>query len=311
MKLALGSLVVFALQSLALAQSEWVEPVSHTDAASSSTKTSTSSSGNKLVKLNSGSSFCFFLPPKPNVYVASTETQGVPYCTKSSVVPGNKVFPSNFISVAHYNKTSKYVQVTGYINPSKAGLMSKDEGGQYDNHGNGNPPGAQCEGYKYFVNLVEPADKRFCIRCCHSKVDCNTGRSEYGCLRVVPGDYSGNTHMNNVFAELDQINPNDSDEETHANDAPSETDSTSTSALSSPQDVEHAIDALAQETSTTDDLSTIKQKWNAFAKRLEQSYPSAQEKIQSLTTTVDNFQIKAQWESFVQDFKSKLQQSEA
>lgn len=117
--------------------------------------------------------------------------------------------------------------------------------------------------------------------------------------------------MNNVFAELDQINPDDSDETTtHADAASSSSDSDSTS-LSSPQDVEQAIDALAQETASTDDLSAIKQQWDAFAKRLEQAYPSAQDKIQSLTTTVDNFQIKAQWESFVQDFKSKLEQNDA
>lgn len=47
--------------------------------------------------------------------------------------------------------------------------MITNGGPQYDNHGAGKPPGAQCAGYKYFVNLVEPADKRFCIRCCRSK----------------------------------------------------------------------------------------------------------------------------------------------
>lgn len=33
--------------------------------------------------------------------------------------------------------------------------------GQYDNHGNGSPPGSVCAGYPYYVNLVEPAESKF------------------------------------------------------------------------------------------------------------------------------------------------------
>lgn len=47
-----------------------------------------------------------------------------------------------------------------------------------------------CNGYKYFVNLIEPDANVFCIRCCESQSDCNLGISTYGCERVVPGDYS-------------------------------------------------------------------------------------------------------------------------
>ena len=41
---------------------------------------------------------------------------------------------------------------------------------QYDNHNKGKPIGAKCDGYPHFVNLVEPANQRFCIRCCEFKV---------------------------------------------------------------------------------------------------------------------------------------------
>ncbi|OAD66547.1 hypothetical protein PHYBLDRAFT_22465, partial [Phycomyces blakesleeanus NRRL 1555(-)] len=94
-----------------------------------------------------------------------------------------------FITTAHYTSNDTYVQVTGFFDRTKYDLLETDGGGQYDAHGNHKPVGAMCKGYPHFVNLVEPSDNRFCIRCCENEDDCNTGRSEYGCLRVVPGDY--------------------------------------------------------------------------------------------------------------------------
>ncbi|KAI9496882.1 hypothetical protein BDB00DRAFT_732394, partial [Zychaea mexicana] len=142
------------------------------------------------VKIAGENDYCFFLPPQPNVEVAPTEDYGVAHCTSKSVVEGNEEFPKGFITKAHYSKTSNYTQVTGYMDPTKFGLLASDDGGQYDDHNKGKPIGAKCLGYNYFVNLVEPANKRFCIRCCDFKADCNTGRSQYGCINVVPGDYS-------------------------------------------------------------------------------------------------------------------------
>jgi hypothetical protein len=79
-------------------------------------------------------------------------------------------FCIGFITTAHYLKTSSYVQITGFFDRSKYNLGSNDGGGQYDNHAHGKPVGAQCKGYNYFVNLVEPDIDRFCIRCCQDKV---------------------------------------------------------------------------------------------------------------------------------------------
>ncbi|KAL1930165.1 hypothetical protein VTP01DRAFT_1319 [Rhizomucor pusillus] len=148
-----------------------------------------------IVKIKGPDDYCFFLPPGPDMEVAPNEKIGVPYCTRRAVVPGNRVFPKGFVTVAHYEEADNFVQVTGYIDSSKAGLIPNDQGGQYDNHGEGKPIGAECAGWNYFVNLVEPADNRFCIRCCNSKDDCNPGRSQYGCMRVVPGDYTKPDNM--------------------------------------------------------------------------------------------------------------------
>lgn len=47
-----------------------------------------------------------------------------------------------------------------------------------------------CNGYKYWVNMLEPDVNQYCIRCCKSQSDCNLGLSTYGCERIIPGDYS-------------------------------------------------------------------------------------------------------------------------
>ena len=32
------------------------------------------------------------------------------------------------------------------------------------------PKGAVCKGWKHFVNLIEPAGRTYCIRCCVRKI---------------------------------------------------------------------------------------------------------------------------------------------
>ena len=57
--------------------------------------------------------------------------------------------------------------------------------------GKGNPQGSQCLGYKHYVELVEPAANRACIKCCDDAADCPTnkgarsmGRYLRGCMRL-------------------------------------------------------------------------------------------------------------------------------
>ncbi|KAG2200464.1 uncharacterized protein EV154DRAFT_525828 [Mucor mucedo] len=137
------------------------------------------------IQVKSASAFCSFMPPKAGDDVGATENDGIPFCTSSAL--GGKTFPSGFIKSAHYASTSTYSQVTGRIDRSKYSLKSSDGGGQYDNKDIDN---VTCNGYKYFVNLIEPDANVFCIRCCKNQADCRLGISTYGCARIVPGNYN-------------------------------------------------------------------------------------------------------------------------
>lgn len=85
--------------------------------------------------------------------------------------------------------TSSIFLVTGCIRPEKLSRLNpSDGGGQYDSSGGagglGNPQGSVCLGYKHYVELVEPADKRACIKCCDDPADCplNKGQCSAHCL---------------------------------------------------------------------------------------------------------------------------------
>ncbi|KAG0739477.1 hypothetical protein G6F57_001045 [Rhizopus arrhizus] len=164
------------------------------------TATTTAGPNGLTVQISSSSNFCIFLPPSPGNKqanggkvdpdaIANSEKNAVAFCTKPNInAPGAGVLPSGFIKSAKYqtNTAAGFVQVRGTLNIAAYQLSSKDDGGQYDNHGKGSPPNSVCAGYPYYVNLVEPSSADFCIRCCEKYSDCNAGRSAYGCDRVVP-----------------------------------------------------------------------------------------------------------------------------
>jgi hypothetical protein len=125
------------------------------------------------------------MPPHPGDDVGGTENDGKPFCTSADL--GGEQFPSGFIQSSHYLDTGSYVQVTGTINAAAYQLSRSDGGGQYDNK---DIDGVTCNGYKYFVNLIEPDAQVFCIRCCSDSSDCHLGESEAGCESIVPGDYN-------------------------------------------------------------------------------------------------------------------------
>ncbi|ORZ17652.1 hypothetical protein BCR42DRAFT_412239 [Absidia repens] len=139
------------------------------------------------ISLKSESAFCSFLPPHAGDDVGGTEENGIPFCSTSGLSSSNRVFPSGFIESAHYASTSAYVQVTGRMDRSKYSLKASDGGGQYDNRDIDN---VVCNEYKYFVNMLEPDNGQYCIRCCQSQSDCHLGESEKGCETIIPGDYS-------------------------------------------------------------------------------------------------------------------------
>ncbi|KAI8330579.1 hypothetical protein BC941DRAFT_383443 [Chlamydoabsidia padenii] len=137
------------------------------------------------ITLKSDNAFCSFLPPHPGNDVGGTEDDGVPFCTNPDL--GGKMFPTGFIQSAHFVEKEDYVQVTGRMDPDAYRLSHSDGGGQYDNK---DISGVTCNGYKYWVNMLEPDNGQFCIRCCESQASCNLGQSERGCQTIVRGDYS-------------------------------------------------------------------------------------------------------------------------
>jgi hypothetical protein len=145
----------------------------------------------RTVAVHDSKDFCLLLP-RAHESVADGESDATAYCTKPQKdAPGAHTLAAGGIKSVHLKSSPKHwVQVTGKLVPSKLGLSSKDEGGQYDNHGKGAPPGASCAGWPHFVELVEPAESRYCIRCCESTSDCPTGRSTAGCPSLIPGNYN-------------------------------------------------------------------------------------------------------------------------
>ncbi|KAG0046348.1 hypothetical protein BGZ83_008490 [Gryganskiella cystojenkinii] len=144
----------------------------------------------KTIALISATEYCLMLPPKYGGNIADSEDTAISFCNKAiSTAPGAKIFPSGFIQSVHFvhNPTKKYVQITGRIDRSKYGLSKNDGGGQYDLNA---PHGSLCAGYTKYVQLVEPDDQIYCLRCCTSSGDCPTGQSTKGCKAVIGGDYS-------------------------------------------------------------------------------------------------------------------------
>ncbi|KAI8084513.1 uncharacterized protein BX664DRAFT_337164 [Halteromyces radiatus] len=135
------------------------------------------------IHLQSSTDFCFFLPPHPGDDVGATEDQGIPFCSNTTT----NAFPQGLIVSSHFESQDAYVQVTGRLNPDAYQLSHTDGGGQYDNK---DISDVTCNGYDYFVNMLEPDNGQYCIRCCESQSDCNLGESTKGCEAIVPGDYS-------------------------------------------------------------------------------------------------------------------------
>ncbi|KAF1807328.1 hypothetical protein FB192DRAFT_1426128 [Mucor lusitanicus] len=145
----------------------------------------------QIAQVVDANNFCVFLPPNDSKdrIIADTEWNAQAFCIGNTPKAKNAgKLDSDFIQSAHYLKTDQYVQVTGQINPAKARLIASDEGGQMDVRA---PMGSSCAGWKYYVNLIEPAGNTYCMRCCNDDRTCNRGISEKGCAHIIPGDYSG------------------------------------------------------------------------------------------------------------------------
>jgi len=140
------------------------------------------------------------VPSTPNTNIGDSENGGggaTAYCTSSAGVVGVGVIPTNFwtsVTLAQPAGSGAIIQLTGCINPSALDRLNPtDGGGQYDSSGgddgNGNPATSVCTGYNHYVELIEPASNRACIRCCIDPSDCPTTMDTSGCPAVIPGNY--------------------------------------------------------------------------------------------------------------------------
>jgi len=152
------------------------------------------------VVVNDADNFCLIVPRDPNTAIGESEYPGgtTTYCSpsaKSSDAQGT--IPMTFWKTVGFEtgiKTGRYAQLTGCIDPSVLDRLDPDDaGGQYDSSGGtsgtGNPIGSVCTGYNHYIELIEPAGARACIRCCDDAEDCPTHQDRTGCPNAIPGNY--------------------------------------------------------------------------------------------------------------------------
>ncbi|KAG0242647.1 hypothetical protein BGW41_003750 [Actinomortierella wolfii] len=145
----------------------------------------------QIASVDSASSYCFFLPPMVGGDIAENEDRAIAFCNAPNAkAPGAKIFPEGFVTSVHYATGPDWVQVSGQIDPTKYSLNPCDQGGQYDIKA---PVGASCAGYAHFVNVIEPIDGIYGMRCCQQKADCDVSHSTYGARRIFGEntDFSG------------------------------------------------------------------------------------------------------------------------
>ncbi|PFH49459.1 hypothetical protein AMATHDRAFT_63159 [Amanita thiersii Skay4041] len=155
-----------------------------------------------MVKITSATNHCLIVPKDAHTNIGDSEHPGgmTTYCTSQGrSSPEQGLLPDNFWSQVAYTtgtgvKGGKYVQLTGCIRPETVDRLNPgDAGGQYDSNGGpggrGNPEGSTCAGYSSYVELIEPAGPRACIRCCQDPTDCPLDKDTQGCPNVIPGNY--------------------------------------------------------------------------------------------------------------------------
>ncbi|KAI0353876.1 hypothetical protein OH77DRAFT_1457380 [Trametes cingulata] len=153
------------------------------------------SSASTTVHIIDEHDFALLLPDRPGELISDAESDGVAYCTPDSTDAAcARRVEDGFIRAATVTTSDDgaYIQVTGCLDVSKSSLDPSDSGGQFDVRF---PNGAQCTFGGYgasFIQLVEPAANRFCLRCCKSQddqINCNSHQDRAGCQTAIPGTY--------------------------------------------------------------------------------------------------------------------------
>ncbi|KII93940.1 hypothetical protein PLICRDRAFT_49935 [Plicaturopsis crispa FD-325 SS-3] len=159
-------------------------------------------SADNTVYVTDTNKFCMIVPRTKHTNVGDSEHPGgmKTYCSAAGHYDSSQgTLPSNWWRSVALKKGKgknggRYAQLTGCINPNGLDrINANDEGGQYDSsggaNGQGNPKGSVCLGYKHYVELLEPAGNRACIKCCDDAADCPTNKDTSGCPAVIPGNY--------------------------------------------------------------------------------------------------------------------------
>ncbi|WRT70938.1 uncharacterized protein IL334_007937 [Kwoniella shivajii] len=131
----------------------------------------------RLMSINGVDDFCLWGPPdqsgaKENE-IGNVEPIVVAYCTKPR--NGARLIPDGAITAAHFIKTPLYVQIHGFWDGTKVGIVEGDAGGELDPHGAenlGNPIGgnvtSNVEGkdvfYEEWMSFI--SYDQFCVRVC-------------------------------------------------------------------------------------------------------------------------------------------------
>jgi hypothetical protein len=159
-----------------------------------------------IVKVNSVADVCILAPRDPHTDIGVAEGSGTrTYCTAKARYDKARQgqLPVDFFSDAKYTSYKgpsggEIRQITGCIRASKLSRLNpKDQGGQFDSSGQGNdgvPPQSFCilpgkNKRGFYVQLIEPAQNRFCIRCCVNNSDCPHTNDTKGCPVAIPGYY--------------------------------------------------------------------------------------------------------------------------
>lgn len=155
-----------------------------------------------IVYVTDSNLFCMIMPRNAHTNIGDSEVPGgmKTYCSPAGrYSPDQGQLPPDFWSNVEFksgtsSRGARFAQLTGCIRPEKLDRLNvNDGGGQYDSSGGaggqGNPQGSKCLGYNHYVELVEPADKRACIKCCDNFNDCPLNLDTSGCPAVIQGNY--------------------------------------------------------------------------------------------------------------------------
>jgi len=146
--------------------------------------------------------FCMIMPRDPHTNIGDSKHPGgmKTYCSSHGRYSSQQgQLPVDFWNGVEFetgggSNGGRFAQLTGCINPATLSRLNPaDAGGQYDSSGGvdgqGIPQGSICLGYNHYVEVVEPARSRACIKCCDDPADCPTNMDTKGCPNVIPGDY--------------------------------------------------------------------------------------------------------------------------